>query len=270
MITTRRFLLLAAAAWAVLAPGAARAWGPTGHRIVGRIAEYHLSDEATAAVEALLGVETLARVAVWADDMRSDPAWEKGDQWRWHFFSIDDGEALETTARDPKGDALLTLETSIATLRNAGASPADRAAALKWLVHLVGDIHQPLHIGRRADRGGNEIIVTWQGDKISNLHSVWDSEIINDSRLSFSEYAEVLRKVPSAQVAEWQKATIADWLRESIALRPQVYDIGNARLGYPYTFKVLPILERRLQQAGVRLAGVLNEVFKPAATAEKP
>ena len=255
--------LLGFVALAALAPGAAWGWGPTGHRIVGRIAEYHLSDEAEAAVKALLGVDTLARAAVWADDMRSHPDWEKGDEWRWHFLSIDDGETLETTARDPKGDALSTIERSLATLRDAGAGQEAKAVALKWLVHLVGDVHQPLHIGRRADRGGNEILVTWQGE-VSNLHSVWDSEIINDSRLSFSEYAEFLREVPAEQVADWQRATVADWLRESQELRPKVYDIGNARLGYAYTFKVLPIVERRLQQAGVRLAGMLNEVFKPA------
>lgn len=262
MRTGKRPLVWSLAVLAGLAPASAWAWGPTGHRIVGRIAEFYLSAEAEAGIAALIGPETLSRVAVWADDMRSDPAWEKGDQWRWHFLSIDDGEALETTARDPKGDALSTLESSLATLRNPQASREDKATALKWLVHLVGDVHQPLHVGRRPDRGGNEILVTWQGE-ISNLHSVWDSDIIGDSRLSFSEYANFLKTVPAEQVAEWQRATIADWLRESIELRPKVYDIGNARLGYAYTYKVLPSLERRLQQAGVRLAGMLNEIFRP-------
>ncbi|MEA2602620.1 MAG: nuclease [Acidobacteriota bacterium] len=239
-------------------PGSASAWGPTGHRVVGRIAEHHLTPEAQRGVVALLGPDSLARVSTWADDIRSDPNWKKSTPW--HFLSIDDNETLETTARAPEGDVLEAMQRFEKVLRDPQADRQSKADALKFLVHFVGDVHQPLHVGRRADRGGNEIIVLWFSEP-SNLHSVWDNGMIDATKLSFSELAEFIDHPTPEEVAAWQRATYADWIRESFDARPQVYDIGKRDLSFDYAFRNMSLVEKRLVQAGVRLAGLLNSVF---------
>lgn len=257
--------LAAAALLAVLAPPAAHAWGPTGHRIVGRIAERHLAPETARAVASLIGPESLAQASTWPDEIRSDPAWKRAEPW--HFFSIDDGEAFDTTARNPAGDVIEAIGRFAAVLEDPAAPRQQRVEALRFLVHFVGDIHQPLHVGRRADLGGNKIEVTWFGQR-SNLHSVWDSGLIDHELLSFSEMAGFLDHPNRAEVIAWQAGDVGDWARESFGSRSQVYDIGDGKLSWEYSYRKLPIVQLRLLQAGVRLAGMLDRVF--AAPAAEP
>lgn len=247
-------------------PWPAAAWGPTGHRVVGRIAERHLTPEAARAVAALIGPQTLAQVSTWADDIRSDPKWndDRGSHKPapWHFISIDDNETLATTARDSKGDVLEAMQRFEKILRDPQADSQAKAEALRFLVHFVGDVHQPLHVGRRGDRGGNSVIVLWF-DESSNLHSVWDSGMIDATKLSFSELAGFIDHPTPQEVTDWQRASYADWVQESFDLRRRVYDTGNCNLGYEYAYRQMPTVERRLVQAGVRLAGLLNSIFAP-------
>jgi hypothetical protein len=252
---------------ALLAAAPLTAWGPTGHRVVGRIADGHLTPEAAAAVEELLGPTGLTHAGVWADDVRSDPAFRHADPW--HYISIDDGETLADTARNEAGDVVEAIERHQRILADRNAPAEQRANALRFLVHFVGDIHQPLHVGRRADRGGNGILVTFF-DQPSNLHAVWDSEIIDHRRLSFSELAEKLDHVSAEDVARLQAATLADWARESYDLREAVYPEDNQhRLSWEYVYHSWPVIERRLQEAGVRLAGVVNRALGKT-TNERP
>jgi hypothetical protein len=243
---------------AVLSAGPAAAWGPNGHRAVGQVADNHLTPEARAALEELMGHESLARGGTWADDIRSDPAWDRASTW--HYISIDDHETLETTERNPRGDVLEAMERFEAVLRNPEASREDRVIAVRFLTHFVGDVHQPLHVGRRDDRGGNEIVVLWHGEA-TNLHSVWDHHMIERHGLSFTELVRFIDHPTPEKVAEWQSTGYRDWVAESFALRNQVYDIGDRRLGYEYSYANFPTVERRILQAGVRLAGLLNSVF---------
>jgi len=244
------------------APTAAFAWGSNGHRIVGRIAANHLTGEAARAVECLLGPESLAQVSTWPDEIRSDPDWKKADPW--HFISIDDGETLETTERNPAGDVLEALQRFEAVLRDPQATPQAKREALKFLVHFVGDVHQPLHVGRRADLGGNKVEVLWFAAP-SNLHSVWDSQIIENEKLSYSEFVEFIDHPTLEELKTWQGTTYADWARESKDLRERVYQIGDGKLSYGYVYEKIPVIKRRLLQAGVRLAGLLNNVFASPA-----
>jgi S1/P1 Nuclease len=235
------------------------AWGSTGHRVVGLIAERHLSPQAKAAVADLLAGETLARVGFWADEIKSDPAWEKASPW--HYVNIADAAAYETAPKSSKGDVIEAIVRFEAVLRDRGASRLSRAEALKFLVHFVGDVHQPFHVGRAEDRGGNEILVTWH-DEVSNLHAVWDSDLIESTGLSYTELADFIDRATPDEVRALQASDVFEWARESQALRPTVYAIGDGRLGYTYSYRVMPIVERRLREAGVRLAGLLNRVFK--------
>jgi hypothetical protein len=244
------------------APSSLFAWGPNGHRIVGRIAMNHLTDEAARAVECLLGPEGLDQVSTWPDEIRSDPNWKKADPW--HFISIDDAETLETTARDPAGDVLEAIQRFTAVLRDPQATRESKQEALRFLVHFVGDIHQPLHVGRRADRGGNSIKVMWFKEE-SNLHSVWDSGMIDNEKLSFSELAAFIDHPTLQELQTWQSAPPADWANESKAERDRVYQIGDGKLSYEYAYKNTPLVKRRLLQGGVRLAGLLNSIFAQSA-----
>ncbi len=263
----RALRIAASAALFLLLPAAAAAWGPTGHRVVGQIAENHLSSAARYGVECLIGPEGLAEASTWADEIRSDPAWDKATPW--HYISIDDGETLETTERSPHGDVLWAIHHFSDVLRSPDASRRNKADALKLLVHFVGDVHQPLHVERRGDGGGNGVRVTWFGEPTS-LHHLWDTGLIEHEKLSFTEIARFLDHPTSEQVAAWQASTPEDWVRESLALRAQVYDIGDGDLGYAYAYRELPLVKKRLLQAGVRLAGLLDRIFAPKGESPSP
>jgi hypothetical protein len=239
-------------------PSALFAWGPNGHRIVGRIAMNHLTDEAARAVQCLIGPEGLDQVSTWPDDIRSDPAWSRSTPW--HFISIDDNETLETTQRDPNGDVLEAIGRFTAVLRDPQASSQSKQEALKFLVHFVGDIHQPLHVGRRADRGGNSIKVSLFGQE-TNLHSVWDAGLIESEKLSYTEFTAFIDHPTLQEIQAWQSAPPADWAKESKAVRDRVYKIGDGKLSYDYAYVNIPLIRQRLLQAGVRLAGLLNSIF---------
>ena len=263
MSSARRLALAAALLPGLAAP--AQGWGPVGHRTVGEIAQHHLTARAQAAVAALLGPETLADVSTWADEIRYLPEWKRAEPW--HFISIDDGETLATTARSPQGDVLEAMERMEATLRDPAATAAKKAEALRFLVHFVGDVHQPLHVGRRGDAGGGKIPLLFT-QRRTDLHWVWDALIINDQGYSYSELARALDHPTAAEVALWQRAGFTEWIAESLALRAEVYRLpAGPRIDYLYAFEHWPTIKRRLLQAGVRLAGRLNAIFDPAAAA---
>ncbi len=236
-------------------------WGKTGHRVVGQIAENHLSPKAAKAVRELLGPDSLAEVSNWADEIRSDPAWKRADPW--HYVNIPDGETYQNMKKNPAGDIYVALEQFQATLRNRKAPKQERIEALKFLVHLVGDLHQPLHVGKREDLGGNRVNVRWfRGAESTNLHAVWDDHMIEYEKLSFTEWVRFLDHPTPAEVKEWQSTSFTDWGAESQKLRDQCYDFKpELPLSYPYVYKNMPLVKQRLLQAGVRLAGVLNDAF---------
>jgi hypothetical protein len=150
-----------------------------------------------------------------------------------------------------------------ATLRDPKAGVQERSEALKFLIHFVGDIHQPLHVGRRADAGGNKIDLTMNGEK-NNLHWLWDAILINDMGMSYTELAHALDHPTAEQIKTWQAATVADWANDSFVLRPQVYDFpAEGKLNYLYSFKNWPVVREQLLKAGIRLAGLLNSIFDP-------
>jgi hypothetical protein len=263
------FAALISAATSLTFPASpAFAWGKTGHRVVAAIADRGLSAEARAHIQLLLGSESLDEAATWPDDMRSDPSpfWQK-TATPWHYVTVG---GTEYDIAPPEGDALTALRHFRATLLDPKASVADKQTALRFIVHLVGDLHQPLHVGQPGDHGGNDVKVNFAG-RPSNLHSVWDTGLVDDQQLSFSEYAERLsRRTTPEQVIAWTDPNPLDWIRESAAIRPGLYPAqGTTDLGWDYIYKFRPVMERRLAQAGVRLAAYLNDVFRaPGAVIE--
>ena len=251
-----RFLLLSflLLSW-LAAPRPAAAWGPTGHRVVGRLAESYLSATARQAVESLLGPDSLTEVTTWADDIRPDPASAPFENW--HYVNIEDGVELNLDPGNHQGELLRTLEAQRTVLCDPSRPREQRRDAVRWLAHLIGDLHQPLHIGRASDRGANYVLVLWQNQP-SNLHEVWDDKMIETTRLSFSEFVEFLDPVAAPEQTAWKQGSFLDWARESHALRKAAYETGDGRLGYKYSWTHMPTLRQRLQQAGVRLAAVLE------------
>lgn len=242
----------------VLLAAPALAWGPTGHRVVALVAQDHLSRPALAEIETLLDGETMAEASTWADDVREQRAWRQSAPW--HYVNIPDGKTYEHSRKNRRGDVLRAIERFRRDLANRRNSPAKRANALRFLIHFVADLHQPLHVGRAEDRGGNTIEVTWFGQP-SNLHRVWDSQIISRRRIRFQRWAASLERPSPSQVAAWTDSGPLDWAAESQALRPQVYRIGDGNLGERYDRENLPIVRKRLLQAGVRLAAFLEKAL---------
>lgn len=233
-------------------------WGATGHRATGLIAEKHLSKKAKKALERLLKGQSLAIASTWMDEIKSDSSYNHMSDWHW--VTIPDGLTYETSEKNPKGDVISTLERIIAELKSKKLSEAEQVQRIKILIHLVGDIHQPLHVGGKDDQGGNNVRVTWFRSD-SNLHRVWDSDMIDETKLSYTELAESLDSPTAEEVKAWQKASVRDWATESQAYQKQVYNIGNGKLGYRYSYLHFYIVRHRLTQAGVRLAGILNQIY---------
>lgn len=154
------------------------------------------------------------------------------------------------------------IQECIEILKNESSTEADRIFYLKMLVHLIGDLHQPLHAGRKEDKGGNDIQLQWFG-KGTNLHRVWDSNMIDDYGMSYSDLSREFPSLRRQQIKEVQKGTILDWVAESQELANEIYDSveKGEKLGYSYSYKYWNIVEKQLQKGGLRLAGVLNEIF---------
>ena len=237
----------------------ALAWGPVGHRAVGQIAEERLGAKTRQAVRDLLGNQSLAEASLWADEIRSESKWRVSSPW--HYVNIPDGQAYNRARRSRDGDVVGALERFVAVLHHDGSSREDKQAALKFIAHFVGDIHQPLHVGRASDRGGNEVRVSWFG-KASNLHRVWDSEVISRLRLSPRSLVRTLEARVPEEVAAWRQDSPMAWANESMALRPLVYNMRGRGLGRAYLREAGPVVEERLLQAGVRLAALLDAVFE--------
>lgn len=234
-------------------------WGITGHRTVGEVAEMYLSNRAKRNIAKILDDESLAVASTWMDEIKSDPAYDSTESWHW--VTIPPGMTYEQTEKNPDGDVIETIQRLIKSLKAGNLSKDQEAKSIKMLVHLVGDIHQPLHVGTGEDMGGNKVRLKWFWES-SNLHRVWDSDMIDSQKFSYTELAEAVNHVTKEEIKAWQSDPIMVWAQESIALRDQVYNIPeDNNLKYEYRYANWSTVEHRLLQAGVRLAGILNEIY---------
>jgi hypothetical protein len=233
-------------------------WGATGHRATGLVAEQYLSAKAKKRIKQILNGESLAMVSTWMDEIRSDSTYNYTTDWHW--TTIPDGGLYEDVESNLDGKVVMMIEKFTQELKAGKLTPKQEQEYLKMLIHMVGDMHQPLHVGKPGDRGGNDVKVKWFRSE-SNLHRVWDSEMIDDTKLSYTELAQSLGTPDKETIKKWQSTGVRDWAMESVSYRPQVYDIGNSNLGYQYSYKYFSIAKTRMLQAGVRLAGLLNQIY---------
>ena len=251
------------------------AFGADGHRIISKIAENHLSGKTALAIEAITDDADLSELSLWPDQIRGIPKWRKSKYW--HYLNIADHEKFETAKRSSRGDVLSALNDAYQQLTKPLLSDRERLQALSFFIHFAGDIHQPLHVGRSGDRGGNSIAIKWpKQTKLKNLHWVWDSGLLGLSNLSVEDYVLKLDRASQTQIQRWQQDGFLDWAVESKMLRSQVYEFGIATpaaqagkkplvISQDYIERNKPIIEKRLLMAGVRLAGQLNQIFDPSA-----
>jgi len=262
-------------------------WGPTGHATLAAIARGYLGSNAAKLCQTLLPEVQgdLSQVASWADDVRTDPA------YKWsaplHFINTPDWVCTYTQSRDCKGGVCVdgAIQNFTSRVANTKLSQAQRAEALKFLVHFIGDIHQPLHVGFKSDLGGNTITGTFMGSS-TNLHSLWDSGVIN-KRLSddFSRSAAKwlswlqgqLKGAWSSKINGWKRcqssapssACSSDWASESIGLAcSNAYVNSDGKTHLATGFKLddayynrnIPVIEQQVAKGGIRLANVLNSI----------
>lgn len=245
----------------ILQTSAVLAWGVTGHRVVGEIADKHITDKTKKAIKRVLGNSSMAVESNWMDDIKSDHQTKYDTLNAYHYVSIPDGMKYEETNLNPKGDAIRGMQTAISKLKSGQLSSEMEAHYLKMLIHIVGDLHQPLHVGRPDDAGGNAIKVSWFGES-SNLHKVWDSDIINGKLYSYTELTNIINHPTPEEIKKWQDATLDDWIKEAQDLRLGIYDFEEKRYWeYEYMYAHWDTIQNQLLKAGVRLAGILNDIY---------
>jgi hypothetical protein len=316
------------------------AWGSIGHQVVGEIAQNFLQKSTKRKVKKILGGQNLADVSIWADEIRSRPEQSKivaqffketlksstADLVRlptyWHYATLPDGKNYFSLDPVANGDVIWAVKTMISTLQKSKDS-FKRKLALRLLTHYIGDLHQPLHVGNGKDKGANYCWVSWfksryhknidptpkEPTEYVNLHALWDSKIIDHMKLSYTEYAQKILRLPSYIFAternqhiqkdqlnlkkyqtefkslksKWEKDTLMTWIYESRDLRNIAY-LGKYKtnqlaefcfenfkqnvdaqiipnVSYDEIEKIYPVIEKRLLQAGIRLAAVLNKVL---------
>lgn len=263
-----RRLLCALAALAFAAPSAL-AFGPLGHEVVAEIASRQLAPAARAEVERLLGdraSQAMRQWASWPDEVRDWPGY--GNSSPLHYVNFPVGQCSYAPQRDCRSGKCVVgaLERFVATAADRTQPDARRADALKWVIHLVGDVHMPLHAGWARDRGGNDTQVQFRGEGI-NLHRLWDSGLIGTRRLRAVPYGDALLARPRHGFdSAWRAGSAGRWAEEScrIVRDASIYP-EHPRIDRGYVERNVPIVERRLLEAGTRLAAVLNATLAPAA-----
>jgi hypothetical protein len=253
-----------------------RAWGALGHEIAGTLAEPYLNASARQRIRLLLGDESLAEASTWADRMRSDPApfWQH-EAGPYHYVTVPPGKHYREIGAPDEGDAVSALAMFRRQLQNPDIAKPQQQLALRFALHIIQDLQQPLHVGNGRDRGGNEIFLRVNG-KPSNLHRVWDSQILYSARRSRSQWQRHLADSGLLRDIRPEDADPMQWIVESAALRDSLYPPPRS-INDSYLARELPRAEARLALAAIRSAAWMNQTFSgtarppdPAASGDRP
>ncbi|MBC8282711.1 MAG: S1/P1 nuclease [Nitrospinae bacterium] len=241
--------------------GVAHGWGPQGHRVIGYVAEFNLVPQTKKIIAEEFNIKNLADVANWADKVRKKSKHEKP----WHYTNIKENEWTYVVLRDCPDKNCVTekIKEFSRALERKETPLAKRKDALKYLVHFVGDIHEPLHLGNRKDRGGGKIRLDYLGRNVT-LHYLWDGGLIDWEKESLLKYATHLNdKLVGSEKSKWLDAHVDDWANESRSLALKyAYPLGSDGLSKVYIMRGRKILDQRMVQAGLRLAELLNRILK--------
>jgi len=238
------------------------AYDAVGHRIIADIAYYNLTKKACAQVDKVLGKRGLIYQATWADEVRSDKKYAYSYQW--HYQNLKDSLTtadLQKLLENPKSEGE-HLFYALDSLTKCLKKNKNDAEALKFLVHFVGDLHQPMHLGRLDDLGGNKIKTNWFGKPI-NLHSLWDSYIIEGKNMSYSEYSHYLQDKFESQKSEFKRYSLLQSIETGYAIRTEIYNYDMTDNNcYHYLYYFAAKQDEMLYRGGIQLANLLNAIFK--------
>jgi len=266
IIAAKKINLIAGSFWLVvilfaISSDNAYGWGPQGHRVIGAIAEFNLAPETKKIIVDEFNINNLADVANWADKTRQ----KRKQENPWHYANVKEGEWTYSATRDcPHAICVVEkIKEFYDILANIEKPLKKRKAALKYLVHFVGDVHQPLHLGNRKDRGGGKTRLTYFGRNVS-LHYLWDGGLIDWKKESLLKYATRLNaRLQDSEKTEWLDSNVNDWADESRSLAlKQAYPLENNEVSKTYVSRGREILGQRMLQAGIRLADLLNQSLK--------
>ena len=238
-------------------------WGQKGHDVVAYIAECNLTPEAYQKVVKKLGNHSLVYYANWLDNA------SYSDQYRytktWHYANVDEGYTYDTMPKNEKGDVVTAINGIIAEIKSGKLSAEQENVRLRMLIHLVGDIHCPMHAGHLSDRGGNSVMVKFF-NKETKLHSLWDTALVEAAhKWSYTEWEQQLNRYCTAeQKQKLAQGEAVDWLNESHAIATEIYKATpeKSKVSYDYIAYYAPVIEKRLLSGGLRLARILNELYK--------
>lgn len=241
----------------------AMAWSQKGHDVTAYIAEQHLTETTKHAVDSILEGKSLVYWANWLDNASHTPEYRYTSTW--HYKNTNDGVSYDDMARHPKGDIELAAIDQVKKLSSGELTPEESALALKILIHLLGDMHQPMHMGRATDLGGNKVKVNYFG-RDTNLHSVWDGQVVKSAHdWTYTEWQQQVDRATEAQQQEIIAGGIADWCRETYAVSRDVYkqSPSGVKISFDYVAMFAPVIEQQFLRGGLRLAHVLNQIFDP-------
>ena len=255
-----RFTMIAAGLVAATVNG--YSWGQKGHDITCSIAEQHLTKKARKQISEIFDGKSIVYWSSWMDNASHTPQYKHTSTW--HYKNIDADETYETAQLNPDGDVVRAIEAQIEALKSGKLSKDESAVALRFLVHLVGDLHCPMHMGHKSDRGGNKWQVQFFG-RGSNLHKIWDSEVIESARKwTYSEWTEQIDRCSKEQVSKIMEGDPNTWGKQTYQLSTKLYESTpqGAKLSYDYVNEWSEMLEQQLLNGGIRLAAVLNDIFR--------
>jgi hypothetical protein len=231
------------------------AWSKEGHHIICAISRQYMGNQARDSIQQYLGNQSLEEASVWMDEARRQPGQSYLNSW--HYINI---EKDQTYVQDKKPNLINRLQLAIYNLKNKLGDFQTKQFNLKVLVHLIGDLHQPLHVGYGSDRGGNDTKVNFLG-KETNLHKLWDEDMIHSQRIDFQMCMKHNAELPDFKNESYNDKQIVNWAMESRSLLGSVYTTGNGLLSSDYLKNNLPLLELQLLKAGRRLAVLLNDIY---------
>lgn len=243
---------------------AAFGWGQKGHDTVVYIAENHLTDATKAAVDSLFDGKSPVYWANWLDNASHTP--EYAYTKTWHYKNVDADRTYDDMPANPAGDAIGAIKQQIEILSNPATTKPEAQLALKILIHVVGDMHQPMHMGHATDLGGNRTKVKFFG-RDTNLHSIWDSNLVESAhKWSYTEWQQQLDRLSPEEEVLVVQGTVDDWGRETIEITRDVYNFFQPGLNVSYDQVAYwaPTIEQQLLRGGLRLAHVLNTIYDPS------
>lgn len=237
------------------------AWGQKGHDVVAYIAENHLSPAVAQKVTKALEGHSMVYYANWMDNASHTPDYYYSLPW--HYANVDKGYTFATMPRNEKGDVVGAIALLTSQLESKKLTAEQESIALRMLIHLMGDLHCPMHAGRKSDLGGNKVKVKFF-DRKTNLHSIWDSSLVEAAhKWSYTEWQREIDRLSEAEEAAVVKGSVEDWFTQTHAIACEVYrSIPKSKVySYNEIARYAPVIEQQLLYAGLRLAYLLEQIY---------